>query len=277
MKPDSVRSLIFFILLFSGINAYSLSLPKIESVPGGLAIINIKDRARPEAYYQNNRVMVVGQPGNWMAIVGIPLDTETGTQRLLVQNGGSKSIYNFDIVDKEYASQHITIKDKRKVNPTRLDMERIDREKEVIQAAKAAWSDVDDIPLSLDLPVNGRYSSPFGLRRFFNNQPRQPHSGLDIAAPEGTPIRAPAPGKIINTGNYFFNGNTIFIDHGQGLITMYCHMNSINVEEGQQVERGDIIGKVGKTGRVTGAHLHWSIIMNKTVVDPALFLSQPDG
>ena len=219
--------------------------------------------------------MVIGQPGNWKAVVGIPLDAEPGTQELIVVKGAARAVYHFDIVDKAYAVQRITIKDRRKVNPTRLDMERINRETALIQNAKSTWSERDEISLLLDIPVTGSYSSPFGLRRFFNNQPRNPHSGLDIAAAQGTPVKAPAPGVIINTGEYFFNGNTVFIDHGQGLVTMYCHMNSINVKEGQQIRRGEIIGRVGKTGRATGAHLHWSVILNKTTIDPQLFIPPP--
>ncbi len=145
-------------------------------------------------------------------------------------------------------------------------------ETKLIKQAKAVWSEIDSLTLDLALPVNGPFSSPFGLRRFFNEQPRRPHSGLDIAAAEGTPIQAAASGQIVNTGDYFFNGNTVFIDHGQGMITMYCHMNSIAVKEEQKVNQGEVIGAVGMTGRVTGAHLHWSVIMNKTMVDPELFL-----
>lgn len=269
MKPLSLC-----LILFLSARAYAQSLPKTENVPGGVAAVEINDHTRPMAFYRHNRVMVIGHPGDWTAVVGIPLDAGAGIQQLIVRNGKGTAVYDFDIADKQYAIQRITIRDKRKVNPTQLDMKRINRETALIQKAKATWSDRDEVPLSLDLPVTGPYSSPFGLRRFFNGQPRKPHSGLDIVVPEGTPIRAPAAGKIINTGNYFFNGNSVFIDHGQGLVTMYCHMQRIDVKQGQRVARGEIIGRVGKTGRATGAHLHWSVILNKTVVDPVLFLNQ---
>ena len=122
------------------------------------------------------------------------------------------------------------------------------------------------------MPVPGQVSSPFGLRRFFNKQPRNPHSGLDLASPEGTPILSAASGRVVDTGEYYFNGNTVFIEHGQGLVTMYCHMSKIDVAVGQEVSRGESIGEVGKTGRVTAAHLHWGVILNTVSVDPSMFL-----
>jgi len=104
----------------------------------------------------------------------------------------------------------------------------------------------------------------------FNGQPRQPHTGLDLTIAQGTPILAPADGVVVDVGDYFFNGNTVFLSHGQGLITMYCHLNDFAVKVGQQVRRGDTLGTVGMTGRATGPHLHWGVWLNHTWVNPEL-------
>ena len=186
-------------------------------------------------------------------------------------HGKDKNI-TFKVVEKAYETQRLTIKNKRKVNPYKNDMTRILSDKKRINTALSTFSKNLPSSLLLHQPVQGRYSSPFGLRRYFNEQPRKPHSGLDIAAPEGTPIQAAGSGTIVETGDYFFNGNTIFIDHGKGLITMYCHLNKIDVITGQRVTRGEKIGAVGETGRVTGPHLHWSVSLNHALVDPRLFL-----
>ena len=216
--------------------------------------------------------MTVKDGGGFYAIVGIPLDAKPGMQRLSRDAAGMNVIASFEVSDKTYPAQHITIKDKRKVEPNAEDLRRIRREKRRILAAFRTWSSAP-VELPLLLPVRGKQSSSFGLRRFFNGLPRKPHSGMDIAAPAGTPVIAPAAGVVVDTGHYFFNGNSVFIDHGQGLITMYCHLQRIDVEKGQRVGRGEIIGAVGATGRVTGPHLHWSVSLNDARVDPALFIA----
>ena len=121
-------------------------------------------------------------------------------------------------------------------------------------------------------PTIGRDSGRFGLRRILNKQKRNSHSGMDIAAPTGRSVKAVETGKVLYVGDLFFTGKVVYLDHGNGVLSLYAHLSKINVKLGQQVKRGDIIAKVGKTGRVTGPHLHWSVYLNGNAIDPTLFL-----
>lgn len=267
---------IYSFLIFSITSAESVldnsGIPEDANFPGGIVVIHLDNIDRPTARYGEQQIMVIGNLKNWKAIVGIPLDAKTGHHQIHVKSSGSEANYDFNVKDKEYESQHLTVQNKRHVNPDTMELERIRSEQDKIQKAISSWSDIENVSFNFSRPVTGPISSQFGLRRFFNGEPRRPHKGLDIAATVGSPVQAPANGKIINTGLYFFNGNTVFVDHGQGLITMYCHLSKIEIEEGQNIKQGDVLGKVGKTGRVTGAHLHWSVILNQVMVDPLLFI-----
>lgn len=267
-----------FTLLFS-LSAVATSLPQEARVPGGIALIpliGLNSDAAPSAWYRGNRVMVMptqetayAEQAAWLAIIGIPLSAKADQQQLMKADGQR---FPFNIQDKQYKEQRLTVTNKRHVNPNPQDLERFKREKTEMVAAFKSWSTPQQPTTQFQLPANGRFSSPFGLKRFFNNQPRNPHSGLDIAGGQGGPINAPAPGKVVAVGEYFFNGNTVIVDHGYGLTTMYCHMSKINVAIGDQLDTGDSIGAIGKTGRVTGPHLHWSVSLNNTRVDPLLFV-----
>ena len=264
---------LFFLALLSA-TSHALALDSTP-VPGGIAVITLPDDVEPAtARYGDRKVLVTRINGDYTAVIGLPLATKPGKYYLKVtsKQGKTRSL-GFQVADKAYEEQHITIEDKRKVNPEKQDMERITREAQQIKSALRHWSAKEDVVVSLQKPVEGPTSSPFGLRRFFNEQPRNPHTGLDIAAPEGTLIRSPADGVVVNTGNYFFNGNSVFVDHGQGLVTMYCHLSDVEVKDGDTVKQGDVLGKVGMTGRVTGPHLHWSVSLNNTRVEPMLFLT----
>ncbi len=252
--------------------AEAIELPPNDPVPGGIAVIRLdhNSSSTPVVRYNDNRVLVVHDRQVWYAIVGIALGTSPGEQTL--QIGKPPIPVHFTVNDKQYEIQRITIKDKRKVVPNKQDLKRISREKQRIDAALAHWNNHSVTSLDFIMPVSGELSSPFGLRRIFNGLPRKPHSGLDIAAPQGTPVKAPLEGVVIDTGEFFFNGNSVFIDHGQGVVTMYCHLNRIDVKKGQHVAQGEIIGHVGMTGRATGPHLHWGVSLNNARVDPMLFL-----
>jgi murein DD-endopeptidase MepM/ murein hydrolase activator NlpD len=270
----------FICLAFSLLMTVSVSamtLPQQSAVPGGVVIVPVADGidGKPEVQYNKRQVMVLKQNEQWLAVVGVPLSAKIGSQTLTVKSAGKTTKISFVIADKAYPTQHIEIKDDGKVNPTNYDMKRINGEKAIINAALEHWTE-GDVALNFAWPIEGRVSGLFGRRRVFNGQPRNPHSGMDIAAPTGTEIHAPADGVIRNTGEYFFNGNTVFIDHGQGLVTMFCHMNSIGVKAGQVIKQGDVIGTVGMTGRVTGPHLHLGVSLNDARVEPRLFFPERD-
>lgn len=249
------------------------ALPQESAVPGGVVILPLSPTAniKPKATFAGKPVLVVAENGLWQAVLGVPLDLTPGTHQLKVDKNGQLRSLTFRINDKQYPTQHITIKDKRKVNPNQYDMERINRESRRINAALQHWTDNDEVTFDFIWPVKGKISGLFGRRRVFNGEPRKPHSGMDIAAASGTPIQAPAAGIIRGSGDYFFNGNTVFIDHGQGLVTMFCHLSRIDVEDGQTVKQGETVGLVGATGRVTGPHLHFGVSLNDERVEPRLF------
>lgn len=240
-----------------------------KPVPGGVAVVDLGSAAQaPKASYLGKPVLVVKEQNNWLAIVGIPLTVKPGAQQI---SAGTRNL-GFTVGNKKYPEQRITLKNQRQVNPNPADLKRIDGELAEQLRAYRSFSANTPSNLLLDKPVNGPLSSKFGVRRFFNGEERNPHSGLDFAVPAGTPIKTPAAGKVILTGNYFFNGNTVFVDHGQGFISMFCHMSKIDVKVGQSLARGAVVGKVGSTGRATGPHMHWNVSLNDARVDPAIFI-----
>jgi len=271
-----IKILLSLVSLMLSFTVAAQNLPQEHRVPGGVAIIplNITTDIAPEVDYNQQRVMVVKHQQKWHAIVGIPLSAKLGANSITVKVGNQLKRMVFDVEDKQYPTQYIEIKDKRKVNPTNYDMERISGERSRIDGALEHWMNNAEVDFNFIWPIEGRISGLFGRRRVFNGQPRNPHSGMDIAAPTGTPIMAPASGVVRGTGDYFFNGNTVFIDHGQGLISMFCHLNTIDVEDGQVIQQGDIIGQVGMTGRVTGPHLHFGLSLNDARIEPRLFLPE---
>ena len=251
----------------------SAALPRTAAVPGGVVLVPIDAPAdaHPVATLDGARTLVLREGERWVAVVGIPLDTKPGRRELVVGHGGRTVRLAFDVADKKYDVQKLKVAPGQ-VDLSERDLARVETEKAKIRKALHGYSDRSPATLRLLQPVPGERSSSYGLRRFFNDQARNPHTGMDIAAPTGTPIAAAAAGTVADVGDYFFNGNTVILDHGSGLVTMYCHLSRVDVEAGQSVDAGDTIGAVGATGRVTGPHLHFGVTLNGTMVDPALFL-----
>ncbi len=249
--------------------------PRALQVPGGVARLSLGPSAtRPQSHAGEIPLLVLGDPIEWTAIVGIALSAPTGTASIRAQAAGEAARdIAYRVEPKRYKEQRLTVAP-RTVDLSAEDNARYERERAHQQQVMATFSAPP--PRAADLamrqPVPGRRSSSFGLRRVFNGQARNPHSGMDIAAATGTPVVAPLPGKVIDTGDYFFNGGTVWLDHGGGLLTMYCHLSAIDVQVGDTLATGQAFCKVGATGRVTGPHLHWGVMLNRTMVDPALFL-----
>ena len=255
----------------------ALDLPRESRVPGGIAILDLGTADQPPGavVFNGHGAPVLRNGDSWVAVVGIPLDTAPGKHAATLRpDRGDARKLEFTVADKRYDEQRLKVTNQRHVEPSKEDLERIDRERKRIDAALGNFAAGRVPQFVLRAPVDGRRSSSFGLRRFFNDQPRNPHTGMDIAAPTGTPILSPAPGVVTDTGDYFFNGNTVFVDHGQGVVTMYCHLSRIDVKPGDEVATGTPLGRVGATGRVTGPHLHWGVAVNRAMVDPALFLAE---
>ncbi len=266
--------LILSVALFAS-SASALELPDSISVPGGVMVVPLphENAATPRVEFRGQRVMVIYDGSRWVAVLGLSLKLKPGKYFLDTITDGQKRQYQIDLTDKKYPVQRLTINNKRKVEPTGKDLIKITKDREKISAAFVTWSQNSQPPLRFDLPVKGYFSSQFGLVRYYNDSPRpRRHSALDIAAPIGTPVYAPADAIVVSTGEYFFTGGTVFLDHGQGLLTTYNHLSKIDVTPGMRIGRGQKIGDVGMTGRVTGPHLHWGVILNRTFIDPMPFV-----
>jgi murein DD-endopeptidase MepM/ murein hydrolase activator NlpD len=250
---------------------------KNTPIPGGIAVIDFEsNHANPKASY--NKVPLYVQhikDQHYQVLVGIPLMEKLGKKTIKVQDFSTR-LFDFEVTEQAYTEQHITLKGKKKkyVNPNLMHMDRIKKERPILSSARKVFSDKNLSNGLFIRPVDGITTSPFGLKRFYNGEARRPHTGLDYAGDIGTPIKAPADGKVILVGEFFFNGNAVFLDHGQGLISVYIHMNNRLVKQSQLVKQGDPIGTIGQTGRTTGPHLHWGVYLNQTVINPNLLLGE---
>jgi murein DD-endopeptidase MepM/ murein hydrolase activator NlpD len=238
-------------------------------VPGGVVVVPVGDsEQKPEVSYHGNRVLLRKEARGWMAIVGLPLSAKVGRDTLDVDG---KTIA-FTIQDKHYAEQHLTLKNSHLVTPDAEEEARIAQEQKLMEPVWKEWPEGLVPSLRFLPPTKGRKTSSFGLRRFYNGIARSPHGGLDIAAPAGQAVKAPADGVVVLTGDFFYSGKSVFVAHGEGVVSLLGHLSEITVKVGQRVKASERVGKVGMTGRATGPHLHWSLSLNNARVDPRLFL-----
>jgi murein DD-endopeptidase MepM/ murein hydrolase activator NlpD len=234
-----------------------------------VAVIALPDgEGTPRVTYRGEPVLVRRSGRGWQAVVGLPLSAKPGRETL---DMGGRAI-PFTIRPKRYPEQRIHLKDQRQVTPNAEDEARIAREQALMAPAWKAWPEGLVPSLRFQRPTPGGLTSSFGLRRIFNGEPRAPHAGLDIKAPAGQAVRAPAAGVVVLTGDFFFSGNAVFLAHGEGVVSLFAHLSKVAVKQGQVVKAGDLLGNVGMTGRATGPHLHWSLSLNNARVDPRLFL-----
>ena len=242
----------------------TLAASENAGVVGGVARITLPPGTETVRFMETSQLLYGGK-----GYLAIPLSAKPGFYRFKAISEGKLIAHGtVEVFTKDYPREYITLADKEQVTPSPETLERIGRESKIMKAAYVRFSDQPTALAPILLPSLGRKSGVFGSQRFFNGKPRNPHSGMDIAAPVDTPIVNPMPGTVLVTGHFFFNGKTVMVDHGGGLISMLCHMNEIHVQEGQILERGEVLGRIGTTGRSTGPHVHWSTSLQGERVDP---------
>lgn len=248
--------------------------PRPSAVPGGVARISLGAAEHaPRVSTGGARVLVVRDGAEWVALVGIALATAPGSTLWVEAEHAEGPVkrHAVTVAAKTYASQHLKVRPGQ-VDLSPEDLARYERERAHMAGVIKTFTEDPPPTLAMVQPTPGRRSSSFGLRRYFNGEARSPHGGMDIAAPVGTPVVAATAGRVIDVGDYFFSGRTIVLDHGAGLLSLYAHLSQVNIDNLQNIAAGAPIAKVGATGRVTGAHLHFSVYLNTVAVDPALFL-----
>lgn len=257
---------------------FSLSAPKsVEE--GGMLLVHVQ--ANPEANpvpeaisvrWRNKKHVVPLVQGQGLVLLPSPLDPETRGLNLDAANGKDRLTVPVRILPVNWAVQRITV-DPKYVNPPKDVTERIAADRARTKAALATVRPERFWTPPFVRPVEGGVSSAYGGKRVFNDQPRSRHRGVDLRGAEGTPIVSAAAGRVLLAEDQYFSGNVVYVDHGQGLVTMYCHMSVMQVTPGQTVQAGEVLGLVGATGRVTGPHLHLSTLLHGESVNPmALFV-----
>jgi len=250
-------------------------LPRESRVPGGVALVAVAhaDEPKPLVTRDGAYVWTVKRGTSWIAVVGLPLSTVPGEHSVSVSRNGVTQSLPFTVQNKRYPVQHVTLKDNAMVEPPPEIVARIESESAHLKTVRSSWHESVSTNAIFSLPAKGRLSGRFGGSRVLNGKPRAPHAGLDVAVMTGTPVLAPGDGVVLDIGDYYFCGKTMFIDHGNGLISMFCHLSEHVAKVGESVRKGQSVARSGATGRASGPHLHWSVYLNGVSVEPELFVT----
>ncbi|MFC1626445.1 M23 family metallopeptidase [Pseudomonadota bacterium] len=225
--------------------------------------------------------VIQSNTGMVKAWIGVDLKTRPGSHSLKwsVKNSKGKTeqfIENLTITEGEFRISHITV-DKKMAVFGKEELKRIRADQKMLKDSYVANVNAQPELQISEMPVEGIMSTPFGAQRYVNGEPRSPHSGIDIAAPEGTPVITPLAGRVLIVSEMYLNGNTVAIGHGHGVVSVFSHLKSASVKEGGWIEAGTKIGEVGKTGRATGPHLHWGIRFMQARINPESMFIKKQG
>jgi hypothetical protein len=239
--------------------------------------IHVESGEPPLVTWMGEKVHLVSNPEktDWIGFLGVDLTAGPGRKNVVVKmsDSGPEQRLDMEIREKDYGVRNLTLPQ----NMVDLDAETLARVRKESAVTNALWEAEPSTPFwkgAFIKPIPGEVIGPFGRRSVINDQPRSPHTGVDLRGKKGTPIKAINDGRVVLTGDHFFSGLSVVIDHGGGIQSMYFHMDKIQVQKGEIVEKGAVIGSVGSTGRATGPHLHWGVRVNGARIDPSQLVDE---
>ena len=267
-----VPQALLLLLPASAASALDVAVQSRAVAPGEpLRVVVSGTQAPPVGTFRGTPVAFSKAAGGFVGWAAVALDAKPGTAPLVVRAGAEEVRKELRVAAKKFPEQRLKV-DEKYVSPSKEQQARIDREKKRLDAIYARRSEAPPAEDPFLAPVSGPPTSTFGLRRFFNGEPRAPHAGLDLKAATGPPVRNAGPGVVVLAEDLYFAGGTVIVDHGAGLFTIYAHLSRIDVKDGESVEAGRVVGLSGATGRVTGPHLHWGARIGETIFDPRALL-----
>jgi murein DD-endopeptidase MepM/ murein hydrolase activator NlpD len=263
------------LLFASAPPALTVALSSATARPGDVVVLTIAGVSPDEAVrvraFGSDLPSFVATGGMRRALVGVDLDVRPGTYTLAAEAGDSHAERTLRVVPRVFATRRLTV-DPAFVNPPESERPRLEREREQLERL---WKTTTNEKLwdgRFEPPVPEPANSAFGTRSILNGEPRSPHGGADFPSPAGTPVKAPNGGRVVLADALYYTGNTVVVDHGLGLYSLFAHMTEMRVHVADVVNTGDVLGTVGSTGRVTGPHLHWAVRLNGSRVDPTVLL-----